>query len=243
MMKYFIAAPFGNYLKYKSYPDVVPVTGTWTMESRGGILKRLWKIGVTLRYNSTYQGWTNKLGLPNPGILVGVKKTALNEILSIGELESGDFKKIVEIVSDDQSLEINLSCPNVKHDKNLSWDDTRLFTTSSKRKYCIVKVSPLITIDELKFLIEEIGFKQIHCCNTLPVREGGLSGKTLRPYVNKLINIIRDNWGDSIEIIAGGGVENIQHVDDYLTLGADHISLGTICFTPWRVKALINKRD
>jgi dihydroorotate dehydrogenase len=101
----------------------------------------------------------------------------------------------------------------------------------------------LITIDELKFLIEEIGFKQIHCCNTLPVKEGGLSGKTLRPYVNKLINIIRDNWGDSIEIIAGGGVENIQHVDDYLTLGADHISLGTICFTPWRVKALINKRD
>ena len=74
MMKYFIAAPFGNYLKYKSYPNVVPVTGTWTMESRGGLLKRLWKIGATLRYNSTYQGWTNKLGLPNPGILVGVKK-------------------------------------------------------------------------------------------------------------------------------------------------------------------------
>lgn len=243
MMKYFIAAPFGNYLKYKSYPNVVPVTGTWTMESRGGLLKRLWKIGATLRYNSPYQGWTNKLGLPNPGILVGVKKTALNEILSIGELESGDFKKIIEIVSDDQSLEINLSCPNVEHDTNLSWDDTRLFTSSSKRKYCIVKVSPLTTIDELKFLIEEIGFKQIHCCNTLPVKEGGLSGKTLRPYVNKMINIIRENWGDSIEIIAGGGVENIQHVDDYLTLGADHISLGTICFTPWRVKTLINKRD
>ena len=243
MMKYFIAAPFGNYLKYKSYSNVYPVTGTWTTKSRGGLVKRLWKIGTTLRYNRTYQGWTNKLGLPNPGILVGVKKTALNEILSIGELESGDFKKIAEIVSDEQSLEINLSCPNIEHDSKLSWYDARLFTNSSKREFCIVKVSPLTTIDELKFLIEEIGFKQIHCCNTLPVKEGGLSGKTLRPYVNKMISNIRDNWGESIQIIAGGGVEKYQHVNDYLTLGANHISLGTICFTPWRVKSLINKRD
>ena len=243
MMKYFIAAPFGNYLKYKSFSNVYPVTGTWTMKSRGGLLKRLWKIATTLRYNSVYRGWTNKLGLPNPGILVGVRKTSLNEILSIGEVESGDFKKIANIVSDEQSVEINLSCPNIEHNSKLSWDDTRLFTKSSKRKFCIVKVSPLTTVDELKFLIEEIGFKQIHCCNTLPVKEGGLSGKTLRPYVNKMIKNIRDNWGESIEIIAGGGVENHQHVNDYLSLGANHISLGTICFTPWRVKTLINKRD
>ena len=91
--------------------------------------------------------------MPNPGILVGVKKTALNEILSIGELESGDFKKIAEIVSDEQSLEINLSCPNIEHDSKLSWDDTKLLTNSSKREFCIVKVSPLTTIDELKFLL------------------------------------------------------------------------------------------
>ena len=66
-------------LKYKSFSNVYPVTGTWTMKSRGGLLKRLWKIATTLRYNSVYRGWTNKLGLPNPGILVGVRKTSLNE--------------------------------------------------------------------------------------------------------------------------------------------------------------------
>ena len=240
MNKYFIAAPFGNYLKYKSYSNVISVTGTWTMKSRGGVLKRLWKICTTLRYNRKYKGWVNKLGLPNPGILVGVKKTTPNEILSIGEVESGDFKKIAELIPDEQSLEINLSCPNIEHDKIISWDDTRLFTNSIKRKYCIVKVSPLTTVDELKYLIDDIGFKQIHCCNTLPVKEGGLSGKTLRPYVNKMIDVIRSNWGDSIEIIAGGGVNNFKDVNDYLTFGANHISLGTICFTPWKVKALIN---
>ena len=243
MIKYFIAAPFGNYIKYKTNSNVIPVTGTWTMESRGGLLKRLFKIGTTLRYNRAYKGWTNKLGLPNPGILVGVKKTASTEILSIGEVHSGDFKKIAGIVSDNQSLEINLSCPNIEHDMNVSWDDTKLFMKSSKREYCIVKVSPLTNKDELKFLIEDIGFKQIHCCNTLPVDEGGLSGKTLKPYVNKMINIIRDTWGESIEIIAGGGVSDVQDVDNYLRLGANHISLGTICFTPWKIKSIINKKD
>ena len=55
-----------------------------------------------------------------------------------------------------------------------------------------------------------------------------------------MIDVIRSNWGDSIEIIAGGGVKNFKDVNDYLTFGANHISLGTICFTPRKVKALIN---
>ena len=120
-------------------------------------------------------------------------------------------------------------------------DETWLLTNSIKCIYCIVIVSPQSSVDELLYLIDDIGFKQIHCCNTLPVKEGGLSGKTLRPYVNKMIAVIRSNWGDSIEIIAGGGVKNFKDVNDYLTFGANHISLGTICFTPWKVKALINK--
>ena len=58
-----------------------------------------------------------------------------------------------------------------------------------------------------------------------------------------MIKNIRDNWGESIEIIAGGGVENYHNVNEYRTLGANHISLGTICFTPWRVKSILNKID
>lgn len=242
-MKIFIAAPFGNYLKFQSYNNVIPVTGTWTLKNRGGFLKRIWKTAATLRYSFDNKGWINKLGLPNPGINTGIIKTSSNEILSIGEIELGDFKKMSKLISTNQSLEINLSCPNLGLDKNLPWNDAKLFIdrkdSISSRNYFIAKISPLTTYDELKLLIDEIGFKQIHCCNTLPVKEGGLSGQTLKPYVKKLINIIRKNWGNKIEIIAGGGVNSVEDVKDYINSGADHISLGSVCFTPWKIHNIL----
>ena len=63
---YFISAPFGNYIKPKG---ITPVTGTWTLEPRGN---RFWAVAKTLRYSKEVGGWTNKLGLPNPGIVVGL---------------------------------------------------------------------------------------------------------------------------------------------------------------------------
>ena len=67
--KYFISAPFGNYIKPKG---CISTTGTWTLKPRGS---RLWSILRTLRYNREVGGWTNKLGLPNPGIAIGLNKT------------------------------------------------------------------------------------------------------------------------------------------------------------------------
>jgi len=237
-MKFFIAAPFGNYIKYHSFNNIIPVTGTWTLKYRGAWIKRIFKMSKTLRYSIKHRGWTNKLGLPNPGIEVGLAKTNNNEVLSIAELEKGDFEKLSYLIPIDQSVEINLSCPNIKGGEKLPWDDVKYFNRerSIKREYCIAKISPLTTTDELKFLIDEIGFNQIHCCNTLPVKKGGLSGKELKPYVDKLISIIRTNWGTEIEIIAGGGVVSKKNAIDYIEKGADHISLGTVCFTPWKIK-------
>ena len=84
--KFFIAAPFGNYIKPKG---CIPVTGTFTLEPRGN---RFWAIMKTLRYNKEVGGWTNKLGLPNPGIKVGLQKTnRKNEILSIEKIESNNY--------------------------------------------------------------------------------------------------------------------------------------------------------
>ena len=65
----FIAPPFGNYIKSK---NCIPVTGTWTLYPRGN---RLMAVAKTLRYNKQLGGWTNKLSLPNPGIVVGSVKT------------------------------------------------------------------------------------------------------------------------------------------------------------------------
>ena len=240
-MKVFIAAPFGNYLKFNSLTNVIPVTGTWTLEYRSGFVGRLFRIVKTMRYDRKQQGWKNKLGLPNEGINKGLKIIRPNEVLSIAAIDNTDFKKFSEIIPKDQSLEVNLSCPNLDEKTPLSWSDANLFNNSSNRKYCIAKISPTTTIEQITFLIDELGFKQIHCCNTLPINEGGLSGKTLIPYVNNLIDMIKEKWGDSIEIIAGGGITSPNDIDNYLNIGANHISLGTICFKPWKIKNIISE--
>ena len=239
-LKYFIAAPFGNYIKFKNRANVIPVTGTWTLEYRSGFVGRLIRILKTMRYDRNQNGWKNKLGLPNEGIKVGLKKTKSSEIMSIAAIEDSDFKKLFKTIPHNQSLEINFSCPNLDEHSPLSWNDTSIFIENpSNRNYCIAKISPLTTIEQLTFLIDELGFRQIHCCNTLPINDGGLSGKSLIPYVNNLIKLIRGKWGKDIEIIAGGGVTSQKDIANYLASGANHISLGTICFRPWKIKRLI----
>ncbi len=243
-MKFFIAAPFGNYLKFKNNNNVIPVTGTWTLDKRANFWKRFYKILTTLRYDFKQDGWVNKLGLPNPGIKIGMKKNLSNEILSIAAIDRTDWLKLHEIVGDDINIEINLSCPNLDEKSNLfTSDDLRLFTLkkSKEKKWCIAKISPLTTLDELKYLINDLGFAQIHCCNTLPVKRGGLSGRSLKPYVVKLIKIIRENWGEKIEIIAGGGVNSIKDVHNYVSLGANHISIGTASFKPWIIGNIVDE--
>ena len=39
---------------------------------------------------------------------------------------------------------------------------------------------------------------------------------------------------------AGGGVTDSFCAKRYLEEGADHISLGTVCFTPWKIKKIIH---
>jgi len=235
-MKIFIAAPFGNYL---SFDNTISVTGTWTLQHRAGVMKRLWKIASTLRYNSKLKGWVNALGLPNEGIDVGLQKTFPDQVLSIAGIERDDWIQLESKIPEDQSIELNLSCPNVS--ERTVWNDLPVFFLGDKREWCIAKVSPLITPEQLAFLIEEVGFTQLHLCNTLPVMRGGLSGRVLRPYVLEHIDLIRETWGDSVEIIAGGGIDSFNSAYDYLSAGANHLSLGSVCFNPWKTRTLIRK--
>jgi len=233
-MKFFIAAPFGNYIKPTG---CIPVTGTYTLHARGNVL---WSILTTLRYDFKSRGWRNKLGLPNPGVKNGLHRHFHGgEVLSIAEIQKGDFKKLVEIIPEGTDIELNLSCPNLA--KRLPWDSARVFTQTSTRKWCIAKLSPLTTPEQLEFLIDDLGFTQLHFSNTLPLGggRGGLSGRVLRPYTMDLIRLVRENWGSDIEIIAGGGVNDFGAVYEYLNEGANHVSLGSVCFNPFKLRKLL----
>ena len=233
----FIAAPFGNWIKPKG---CIATTGTYTLHPNGGNI--LWSVLRTLRWNSNLQGWTNRLGLPNPGIKVGLKKTKRNEVLSIAEVERNDFRKLYNVIPEGMNIELNLSCPNLG--RSLPWDSTEIFArTKEKRKWCICKVSPTVTPEDLEFLITKLGFTQIHASNTLPIHRGGfggLSGQTLIPYTLSIIRLIKEEWPE-VTVIAGGGVADFSGVYEYLKEGANHVAIGSVCFNPFKLRKLLKK--
>jgi dihydroorotate dehydrogenase len=231
----FVAAPFGNYIKPIG---CIPVCGTFTLHSHGG--NKVWSAIKSLRYSTKHKGWTNNMGLPNPGVKVGLQQHIRGEVLSIAEIERNDFKKLYSLIPERMSVELNLSCPNVR---NLPWDSTEIFARNlEKREWCICKVSPTVTPEDLEFLITKLGFTQIHASNTLPIQGyGGLSGQTLIPYTLDIIQLIREEWPE-VTIIAGGGVADFSGVYEYLNEGADHVSLGSVCFNPFKLRKILKKK-
>ena len=43
----------------------------------------------------------------------------------------------------------------------------------------------------------------------------------------------------SVIVIAGGGIYSKDEINMYKDSGADHFSLGTICFTPWKIPSIL----
>ena len=107
---------------------------------------------------------------------------------------------------------------------------------NNKRRWCIIKLSPTTDINLVDSYYKQ-GFRQFHCSNTIPIKEGGLSGKSLIPYNNKLISNIKSKYND-VEIISGGGVTEWQDVINYRNKGADHFSVSTLCFNPLKLSIL-----
>ena len=109
---------------------------------------------------------------------------------------------------------------------------------NDKRKWCILKLPPNCT-DEKIDKYYQIGFRQFHCCNTIPVLTGGLSGKSLIPYSTTLITKIRKKYPDTI-IIGGGGIKSNTEIEIYKKSGANHFSISTLCFSPYNFYLFYN---
>ena len=235
----FIAAPFGNYLRTR---HTTSVHGTFTLNPQGN---RFWAVLKSLRY--TKEGWTNKLGLPNPGLVKGLYNASRNDVISIAEVNRNEFQEMNKIIPQATSIELNLSCPNSKF---LPWDFINQWPNKDRR-WCIAKMSPLSTPEEIEYVLNQ-GFRQLHFSNTLPMthldrfsRAGGLSGKTLIPYTKRLIRIVREDFKSykNIEIIAGGGITTEQNITEYINEGADHISIGSGWLTaPLKMRKLIYEK-
>jgi len=219
----FISPPFGNYI---NLPYTTQIHGSFTPERRDGIL---WRIFETLRYSRKYGGWVNKIGLRNPGIDWALKNLKENDIISLAIRNTNDIDTFYSKIPINQNIEINISCPNVEKDPSFHNKLRQLI--SSKRTWCIIKLSPHTTEQQIDLLYKQ-GFRHFHCCNTLPVKEGGLSGPSLRPYSIRCIQYISSKYPQTT-IIAGGGIQTPDDLYIYRKKGASHFSISSVLFHPF----------
>ena len=225
----FISPPFGNYIHL---PQTRSIKGSYTLEPRDGLILQILK---TLRFSFDKNGWINKIGLRNKGLQYGIDNyNHKTDILSIAILNESEIKPILKMLPETTNIELNVSCPNIN--KRLNDKGIGQFL-NPQREWCIIKLSPT-TENETIEKYYSIGFRQFHCCNTLPVQEGGLSGPSLIPYVSNMVKFISQYPNTSI--IAGGGIQNMQTLNKYKNLGAEYFSVSSLFFHPIKSAIFFN---
>ena len=230
-----ISAPFGNYVQPTG---ATPTLGTFTRLKRPG---RLWSILKTVRRYKRLGAWVNQIGLRNPGIdwlegRAGTGKLELSDkLVSIHGFNADDWWALLASVARMKPLgvELNISCPNVG---KMSWPSD-LFERAVREcegMRVIVKLPPI----HFEAMLDQAlgaGVRTFHCCNTLPVPAGGMSGKPLKPLSIACIEKVRARAGESeggLSIIGGGGVTTTNDIDDYAAACATHIAVGTMVMHP-----------
>ena len=225
---FIISPPFGNYI---NLPNTIPIRGSFTLNERPGKWGQILK---TLRFIPGV-GWINKIGLRNPGIDYAIQTYKKGEIISIAIMDKKEIKPILDKIPEDMDIELNVSCPNTEN--HMVNEGLKPFL-NGKRDWCIIKLSPKESYNNINTFYKT-GFRQFHASNTLPSERGGISGKILKPYTSSIITYLHNNF-DDCEIIAGGGIYDIDTLNEYKKLGAQHFSLSTIFFNPLKTFLFFN---
>jgi len=224
-----ISAPFGNYIQLAG---ATATLGTFTADARPG---RLWRIIKTVRYYRRLRAWVNKIGLRNPGIdwlaeRVKAGRVDLSDkIVSIHGFADDDWWKLLDRIGElePMAVEMNMSCPNVGE---IDWPDA-LFTRAVDTGVPVIVKLPPVNYDLLFEQAHAAGLRTYHCCNTLPVAAGGVSGQPLKPVALQCIRDLRSAH-DDLTIIGGGGIRTPEDIDLYAAAGAKHFAIATKVFNP-----------
>ncbi len=267
-----ISAPFGNYFHV---PSVTSTLGTFTRYARrtdqnthnqlfwwAGMA---WRAARTIRFRKRLGGWTNRMGLRNPGIdRIRYKyRRAINfggnfsqrmhnSIVSVHGFDLNQWQDLCEAVCGfaPQAIELNFSCPNVRGgspatDQAISYalhvvHLAKLFC--SDRMYVIAKLPPIDTLAWATALYDYYPEIVLHCCNTVPCEHGGLSGAAVLLRALPAVASIKAKF-PNVRVIGGGGVTTVDDVRRYWDAGADHVAVASMLFRPSRWKLLPVFRD
>ncbi|PYF07044.1 dihydroorotate dehydrogenase [Ureibacillus chungkukjangi] len=213
----------------------------------------------TPRVAETAAGMLNAIGLQNPGLEMVMKNELpylerfdVPIIANVAGTTTEDYVEVAEKISEApnvKALELNISCPNVKHGGITFGTDAvvaKELVEAVKKVSKVpvyVKLSPNVTdIVGIAKAVEAGGADGITMINTLvgmrldertgkPVianGTGGLSGPAVKPVAIRMVYEVYKNV--NIPIIGMGGVTNAQDVIDFMSAGASAVAVGTANF-------------
>ena len=221
------------------------------------------------RLIETPSGMLNAVGLQNIGVrafvaekLPALRKYATAILANVFGSCIEDYIEVLKVLEDTEGLagyELNISCPNVKKGgMQFGGDPTQVAeVVCAARRVAVkrslwVKLSPLVAdIGLIGRAAAESGADALTVANTYPAmavdfrtgksclgnETGGLSGPAIKPITLRLVWELRKSV--EIPIIGLGGIEKVEDVLEYLSVGATAVQVGTANFadprTAWRL--------
>jgi dihydroorotate dehydrogenase (NAD+) catalytic subunit len=260
--------------KLKLKNPVMAASGTFGMEYRHlidvGSLGAIVTKTITLkartgnpppRIAETPSGMLNSIGLENKGLedfirnrapLFPAGKSAL--VVSIAGDTEDEFTVLVKRLNKVRkvdAIELNLSCPNVRHGTRealTAQDERGVYEVIDNVRgitdiTLIAKLSPCVTdIAKIAKAAEEAGADAVSLINTFPAMAvdietkkallgnvtGGLSGPAIKPIALKMV---RDTYKKiGIPIIGIGGIMDYRGAVEFILCGATAVQIGTANF-------------
>lgn len=211
------------------------------------------------RMVETPMGMINSVGLQNPGVHYFIE----NEIGFLRQFDTKiianingntieEYCEIARILSaeDVDSIELNISCPNVKNGGLAFGTDPVIVrevvakVRKASKKHLIVKLSPNVTdIKTIAKIVEDEGADCISLINTMAGMaidihgrkpflrrvSGGLSGPAIKPIALKMVYDVHSVV--NIPVLGMGGIANATDALEFILAGATAIAIGTANFS------------
>lgn len=245
---------FGSGAEYGDFVDLNRLGAVTTK----GVANVPWEGNPTPRIAETYGGMLNAVGLQNPGYdlfaerdIPYLKKFDTKIIVNVCGRTKEDYIDVVEKLGheDVDLLEINISCPNVKHGGIAFGQDPKAVEDITKKvkqvakQPVIMKLSPNVTdITEMARAAEAGGADALSLINTLTGMQidverqkfvlanktGGLSGPAIKPVAVRMVYQTAN--AVNIPIIGMGGIASAQDAMEFILAGATAVSVGTANF-------------
>jgi dihydroorotate dehydrogenase (NAD+) catalytic subunit len=217
------------------------------------------------RLRETPSGMLNAVGLQNVGVrafiadkLPLLRKYDTAVLANVFGYCHEDYVEVIRTLEDSEGLagyELNISCPNVKKggmqfgsDPSQVSEVVGAARKAASKRPLWVKLSPLVAdIGLIARAAEEAGADALTVANTYPAMSidprtqkshlgnltGGLSGPAIRPITLRLVWEVKK--AIQIPVIGLGGIETVEDVLQYLSVGASAVQVGTASFADPRV--------